>query len=82
MLPFLLSLGLPALASTGALGATLGGMSGAALAGMGAGLGSSASLSAALAGVILLDSGRISEAVDGDGSFASHERAIIRDLAR
>ena len=40
MLPFLLSLGLPALASTGALGATLGGMSGAALAGMGAGLGS------------------------------------------
>lgn len=40
MLPFLFSLGLPALASTGALGATLGGMSGAALAGMGAGLGS------------------------------------------
>ena len=49
---------------------------------LGAGLGSSASLSAALAGVILLDSGRISEAVDGDGSFASHEREIIRDLAR
>ena len=40
MLPFLFSLGLPALASTGALGATLGGMSGAALSGLGAGLGS------------------------------------------
>lgn len=40
MLPFLLSLGLPALASTGVLGPTIGGLSGAALAGMGAGLGS------------------------------------------
>jgi len=48
---------------------------------LGAGLGSSASLSAALAGVILLDSGRISETIDGDGSFPSHEREIIRDLA-
>tara|TARA_R100000234_G_scaffold46370_1_gene27643 strand:+ start:5518 stop:7020 length:1503 start_codon:yes stop_codon:yes gene_type:complete len=40
MLPFLFSLGLPALASTNALGSVLGGMSGATLAGLGAGLGS------------------------------------------
>ena len=40
VLPLLFSVGLPALAGTGALGATLGAMSGPALAGIGAGLGS------------------------------------------
>lgn len=40
VLPLLFSIGLPALAGTGALGATLGAMSVPALAGMGAGLGS------------------------------------------
>ena len=40
VLPLLFSLGLPALAGTGALGATLAGLSVPALAGMGAGLGS------------------------------------------
>ena len=40
VLPLLFSLGLPALAGTGALGATLGAMSVPALAGIGAGLGS------------------------------------------
>ena len=40
VLPLLLSLGLPAIASTGALGATLAGFGVPALAGMGAGLGS------------------------------------------
>ena len=40
VLPLLFSVGLPALAGTGALGATLGAMSVPALAGMGAGLGS------------------------------------------
>ena len=40
VLPLLFSMGLPALAGTGALGATLGAMSVPALAGIGAGLGS------------------------------------------
>ena len=40
VLPLLFSIGLPALAGTGALGATLGAMSVPALAGIGAGLGS------------------------------------------
>ena len=40
VLPLLFSLGLPALAGTGALGATMAGLSVPALAGMGAGLGS------------------------------------------
>ena len=40
VLPLLFSLGLPALAGTGALGATMAGLSIPALAGMGAGLGS------------------------------------------
>ena len=51
---------------------------------LGAGLGSSASLSAALAGVILVDSGQISgeQATGGNGTFSAHERGLIRDLAR